>query len=414
MVRMLKDGEVDITPVDSTITQSRSTVIDFLPRLDLIHEKLFLWNPVGTPNSQAYIEPFTLHSWLGVVIFVIVVPLILRGIFKYSKDGSTKKYAISDCLCFALKTLVLRDDGTNPKSGATRTAYASIVFGGIMIYYLWEAMLISYLSVKKVYMPFRTLEELEKTSNYKLVVAKGFSQLDMFRSSNEYPYKDIWVKKMQPYAQDFPLVYDLVETMKNDPFSVVYVDAYQIDNNESYLSCDVVDTGVNIRTTQLAWSVSKNSPFYSAFSYHLAKLQEIGGVDKYSEAYKESDKMCPYYSGKPLPIKQCYTAFIVLISGICSCLIWLILEKLVPQNWIERFLSPKNENKDIMLLNTRGNLSCAPHNPHKEFTTREIRNRLSELSHSDLIEIVMQKERNEYVCKRLLKSKKEKETLRKN
>ena len=265
MVRMLKDGEVDITPVDSTITQSRSTVIEFLPRLDLIHEKLFLWNPVSTPNSQAYIEPFTIHSWLGVVIFVIVVPIILRGIFKYSKDVSTKKYAMSDCLCFALNALLMRDHGTEPRSGATRTAYASIVFGGILVYYLWEAMLISYLSVKKVYMPFRTLEEFEKTSNYKLVVAKGFSQLDMFRSSKEYPYNDIWAKKMRPYAQDFPLVYDLVRAMKNDPFSVVYVDAYQIDNNESYLSCDVVDTGVNIRTTQLAWSVPKSASGIMAF-----------------------------------------------------------------------------------------------------------------------------------------------------
>ena len=54
-----------------------------------------------------------------------------------------------------------------PTKNSSRIAFSTVFIGGIVLYYYWEAMLISYLAVRKIELPFRTLEELDKT-NFKV------------------------------------------------------------------------------------------------------------------------------------------------------------------------------------------------------------------------------------------------------
>ena len=242
------------------------------------------------------------------------------------------------------------------------------------------------------------MKDLKEKSNYKLVVPKGTSQLDMFRYSNDSPYKEIWKEKMEPYADGYPSADDLVSKMKDDHFSVVYTDSYLIENNESYLACDVVDTGPNIRTMQLAWAIPKNSQFYEVFSYHIAKLKEIGAVQRYATSYKQSHKICPDYSGKPLPVGQCFTAFIVLVFGICSGIIWLTLENVSPQTWMKHLCSPKRQNEQSLTSNDKIEVGMRVLKKNNLFTTAENveterQDILSRLSRSELIKIIMEQDR---------------------
>ena len=80
---MLARGEIDIAPVDLTITKARSAVADFLPGMTSSYQQLFLKNPAEAPNWMAYLEPFTYNSWLLIFIFIIVVPLVLSAIILY-------------------------------------------------------------------------------------------------------------------------------------------------------------------------------------------------------------------------------------------------------------------------------------------------------------------------------------------
>ena len=83
---LLEQGQIDIAPVDFSVTAERSKAIDFLPSLSDSYLQLFLNNPVDTLNWKAYTEPLTPNCWLGVLLFVLIAPPIIAAIMIYSKN----------------------------------------------------------------------------------------------------------------------------------------------------------------------------------------------------------------------------------------------------------------------------------------------------------------------------------------
>ena len=114
----------------------------------------------------------------------------------------------------------------------------------------------------------------------------------------------------------------MISAILKDPDSVAYAEAGK-KHNEAYRQCQFIDTGTAIYTSQLAWAIPKYSPYDGIFTYNINKLQEIGVVDRYSLKYRIPDQLCPSYSGNPLGIKQCFTAFTVLPIGILAGSLWL-------------------------------------------------------------------------------------------
>ncbi len=65
----------------------------------------------------------------------------------------------------------------------------SLLLGGILIYWHWEAMLISYLSTRVVHLPFKTMQGLYDSS-YSFYTQPGTSFWDSFKLSTD----DLWLK----------------------------------------------------------------------------------------------------------------------------------------------------------------------------------------------------------------------------
>ena len=82
---LLHQDKIDVAPVDFSVTSQRSQAIDFLPSLSESYLQLFLKNPVDTLNWRAYIEPFTTYSWLVIIGFLFIAPIIISVILVCSK-----------------------------------------------------------------------------------------------------------------------------------------------------------------------------------------------------------------------------------------------------------------------------------------------------------------------------------------
>ena len=63
------------------------------------------------------------------------------------------------------------------KSLAQEISFLSVMVAGMLIYWLWEAMLISYFSLPNIALPFNSMEELVTKSNLK---ANNFSHHKFF------------------------------------------------------------------------------------------------------------------------------------------------------------------------------------------------------------------------------------------
>ena len=72
----------------------------------------------------------------------------------------------------------------------------SFLFAGLLCYFHWEAMLISYLAQRVTPIPFTNMQELYD-SDYILATAPGTSNYDSFKFGNEL-WKKIYKDKLEP------------------------------------------------------------------------------------------------------------------------------------------------------------------------------------------------------------------------
>jgi hypothetical protein len=81
-----------------------------------------------------------------------------------------KKFRLRDCYCFAYKTVLLQGWNTTPSSFQNRIAFISVMIAGMVFYWHWEAMVISFLAVRKIILPYESFEQLLSSSNDKVIL----------------------------------------------------------------------------------------------------------------------------------------------------------------------------------------------------------------------------------------------------
>ena len=108
----------------------------------------------------------------------------------------------------------------------------------MLIYFHWEAQLISHLASKKTNFPFNNLKELSQNSKFKLIIAKGSSNLNLFKDSDDPVRIKIWNEKLEPILDKLPLQDELGEHILNDPYAVVYSGSL-FKMKPAYIDCKI-------------------------------------------------------------------------------------------------------------------------------------------------------------------------------
>ena len=101
----------------------------------------------------------------------------------------------------------------------------SFIVAGTLLYYHWEAMLVSYLSTRKVTLPFLTLHELYHDTNLRLAVRPSTSWEDNFRYSSEELLRKIYEDRILPYRdefEEFPYSHGMTYLIENDHDTALY------------------------------------------------------------------------------------------------------------------------------------------------------------------------------------------------
>ena len=103
----------------------------------------------------------------------------------------------------------------------------SILFYGTLVYWHWEAMLISYLSTQNVVLPFKNIPELVSKSNFRVATSPGSTYAEAFSASNDSIWQTVWKDRMEPYLEEYR-PYDVKKNwndlLKSDPEIALYYD----------------------------------------------------------------------------------------------------------------------------------------------------------------------------------------------
>ena len=117
-----------------------------------INEKLenLNLNPTGTKLHKAF-------------------EISLLGNDEWSEDQD-----LSDYYNLVAKGLIMRNLSSMPKSLPNRIAVVTVMLVCAFIFWIWEAGMISYVSVRKTTLPIETFEDLLKRSNLKVHISNLF------------------------------------------------------------------------------------------------------------------------------------------------------------------------------------------------------------------------------------------------
>jgi hypothetical protein len=90
-----------------------------------------------------------------------------------------------------------------PSDMPSRVMHGTILLAGTLIYYHWEAMLISYLSIKVTALPFHSLKEMLEQSSYRLALMPGSAYEDAFKFSNDPLWQQVYEERIKPYLEEY-------------------------------------------------------------------------------------------------------------------------------------------------------------------------------------------------------------------
>lgn len=75
----------------------------------------------------------------------------------------------------------------------------SIALFGFLLYYHWEAQLITNLSVKTIVLPFKSIPELVSKTDFKIATYPGTAYEAAFKTSTDPDWQVAWKSRMEPY-----------------------------------------------------------------------------------------------------------------------------------------------------------------------------------------------------------------------
>ena len=98
------------------------------------------------------------------------------------------------------------------------------MIAGVIIYYHWEAMLISYLSTRFVVLPFTNIRELVENSNYRIGLMPGSSQESYFKTSTDPFVQEAYSERIEPYLDEFDqFSKNLIDLLLSDETLAIYI-----------------------------------------------------------------------------------------------------------------------------------------------------------------------------------------------
>ena len=96
----------------------------------------------------------------------------------------------------------MRGWSTLPSKLPAQIALFSLLFFGTMIFWHWEAMLISYLATRVISLPFKDIPDLVINTQFRIILLPNSSYEDDFKTSTDPIWQAAWTDRVQPHLEE--------------------------------------------------------------------------------------------------------------------------------------------------------------------------------------------------------------------
>ena len=108
-----------------------------------------------------------------------------------------------ESITYQLGALTTYGSSQWPKKFGSKIAAFSLLMFGFLTWNMWEAMLVSYLSVRKITLPFESIEELMSATTFNILIYFGGFFEDTFKYSKEAILQQVYNERILPLKSKY-------------------------------------------------------------------------------------------------------------------------------------------------------------------------------------------------------------------
>ena len=144
------------------------------------------------------------------------------------KDPAYPEFTIGKCYVYLCSTLTMRSWNILPSKAPGQIALFSLLFFGTMIFWHWEAMLISNLATRIISLPFKDIPELVSNTQFRIILIPGTSFEDTFKTSTDQNWQVAWTDRVQPHLEEHEgfSLQDFADRIEDEGVSAWYNDYF--------------------------------------------------------------------------------------------------------------------------------------------------------------------------------------------
>ncbi|XP_063381393.1 glutamate receptor ionotropic, kainate 2 isoform X5 [Cydia fagiglandana] len=289
MIRELLEQRADVAIADLTITYDREQVVDFtMPFMNLGISVLYRKPIKQPPNLFSFLSPLSLDVWIYMATAYLGVSVLLFILARFtpyewhqtrSPDGEKMEniFSLANCLWFAIGSLMQQSCDFLPKAVSTRMVAGMWWFFTLIMISSYTANLAAFLTVERMDSPIESAEDLAKQTKIKYGALKGGSTAAFFRDSNFSTYQRMWsfMESARPSVFATTNKEGEERVMRGKGAYAYLMESttieYVVERN-----CDLTQVGGMLDSKGYGIAMPPNSPYRTAISGAVLKLQEEG------------------------------------------------------------------------------------------------------------------------------------------
>ncbi|XP_076667715.1 kainate-type ionotropic glutamate receptor subunit 1D isoform X9 [Andrena cerasifolii] len=291
MMKELLDQKADLAIADLTITYDREQAVDFtMPFMNLGISILYRKPIKQPPNLFSFLSPLSLDVWIYMATAYLGVSVLLFILARFTPyewynphpcnknpDHLENRFKLLNCMWFTIGSLMRQGCDILPKAVSTRIVAGMWWFFTLIMISSYTANLAAFLTVERMDSPIESAEDLAKQTKIKYGALKGGSTAAFFRDSNFSTYQRMWsfMDSAKPTVFTTSNVEGVERVIKGKGSYAFLMEStsieYVIERN-----CDLTQVGGLLDSKGYGIAMPPNSPYRTAISGAILKLQEEG------------------------------------------------------------------------------------------------------------------------------------------
>ena len=325
IIGMITQKEIDTSLIPLSVTPERRVVVQFAYPIRKYEYRLFLKKPKPSLQWDTYYAVFNPDLWISWIVIVLMCTFVIYFIFFYLDRGKKKKNIVMDSFAAICTTLLasmaldtFQASNTNGRFQITKKAILFTVCGfGMIIYYSYNAILISSLMVQDDDIPLKNIRDLLNYPSYKCMILAGTSSETYLKESPEDWVQEIWAKVVSNKG-NISSLNGVEEKLLSDQYHVLLYTYPDIPMMFKSYPCKITAHKSARLIEYASYAFHQESPYVELFSYYMSYIVEKGLETEYFDRHEESSILCDEDNERnfmSITFEGVISAFVLVVVG---------------------------------------------------------------------------------------------------